>query len=287
MTKTIYNTYKSHSVKLANGCDVAYIDEGKGNRVLFFIHGLATYALSWKKNIEYLKDHYRCIAIDLPGNGASSHGDYPYGVSFFADVVYEIIQKLNLKNVSIVGHSMGSQVAMTTVIRYPACCNKLLLCAPAGFETFTSFEKTIYHSTIHFFDFFSSEENSLRNVIRTSFYHFPTQANEMIDELVGFMKNYPLSEYRKMIECCIKSMLNEAVYDKIPLIKQPTLVLFGEHDALIPNKLIHHYSTKHLAEETVKRFPDASLKVIPQCGHFLQWEKADEVNGLIEKFAIA
>ena len=276
--------YIYHHLKLSNGCDLAYVDEGSGEKVLLFIHGLATYSLSWKKNIEYLKKHFRCIAIDLPGNGLSGHGDYPYGIGFFADAVNELILKLKLKNVCIVGHSMGSQVAMTIAIKYPSSCNKLILCAPAGFETFTEFEKTLYHSTIHFFDFFASEEYSLRHVIRNSFYNFPSQANEMIDELVGFMKNYPLKDYRKMIESCIKSLLNEPVYDQIPLIKQPALVLFGEYDALIPNKIIHHYSTKQLAEQTTKRFSDGTLYIIPQCGHFLQWEKADEVNHLMEKF---
>jgi pimeloyl-ACP methyl ester carboxylesterase len=284
MAELTYSKYKTTHIKLSNGCDLAYIDEGVGKKVLLFIHGLATYSLSWKKNIDHLKAHYRCIALDLPGNGLSGHGNYPYGISFFADTVNEFIQKLALKDVCIVGHSMGSQIAMMAILKYPTCCNQLILCAPAGFETFTPFEKTFYHSAIHFFDFFSSEENSLRQVIRSSFYNFPAHANEMIDELVGLVKDYPVNEYRKMIESCIKSLLNEPVYEQLHQIKQPTLVLFGEYDALIPNKLIHHYSTKYLAEETIKRFPNATLKVLPQCGHFLQWEKAKEVNHLIEGF---
>lgn len=59
-----------------------YIDEGEGDTFLF-IHGLATYALSWRRNIDELKKSYRCIAVDLPGNGLSDRADYPYGISFF------------------------------------------------------------------------------------------------------------------------------------------------------------------------------------------------------------
>ena len=263
---------------------MAYLDEGNGAITLVFIHGLANASIVWQKNINYLKNKFRCIAIDLPGNGNSDNGDMPYGISFFADAVQQFISNLKLTNVILVGHSMGGQVAMATAVKYPDCCKEIILCAPAGFETFTPLERTIYQSTINFFDFFSSEENSLRKILQSSFYQFPLQANEMIDELVGYLKNYSMPAYRKMIESCIVSMLNEPVYGDIAKIKQAVLVIFGERDALIPNKLIHHYTTRQMADKAIQLFRDANLKMIPQCGHFVHWEKATEVNNFIERF---
>lgn len=264
---------------------MAYIDEGSGEQTLLFIHGLALYAKSWRKNIEYLKTKFRCIAIDLPGNGYSDKGDYPYGIHFFAGCIYDFILKLNLQHVTIIGHSMGSQVAIELVTGEPRCCEKLVLCAPAGFETFKGWEKAVYKSSIHLVDFFSTEENSLRKVIYSSFFKKPKQSDDMIDELVSIMKSYSISHYRKMIEACIDGMLEEEVFDKLKLIKQPTLVMYGERDALIPNRFIHPITTRHLAEEGVKEIPDARLIMYPDCGHFLQMEEADSVNRNIEKFA--
>ncbi|MCB0697724.1 MAG: alpha/beta fold hydrolase, partial [Chitinophagaceae bacterium] len=83
--------YTQHYVRLSNGCNVAYIDEGKGDKTLLFVHGLATYAQTWAFNIEALKDRYRCIAIDLPGNGYSDGGDYPYGINFYSGCVYDFM----------------------------------------------------------------------------------------------------------------------------------------------------------------------------------------------------
>jgi pimeloyl-ACP methyl ester carboxylesterase len=277
-------TYKVNYIIGSDNIKLAYLDEGSGPHTLLFIHGLANAALVWQKNIEVLKLKYRCIALDLPGNGNSQHGNYAYGISFFAKAVYNFIQQMHLQNVILVGHSMGGQVAIATAVKYPDSCKELILCAPAGFETFTPLERTIYQSTIHFFDFFSTEENSLRKILQSSFYQFPLQANEMIEELVGFLKNYPMPEYRKMIEKCIMSMLEEPVYGDIQTLKQPAIVIYGERDALIPNKLIHHYTTRQMADKAIQLFRDATLKMIPQCGHFVHWEKAKEVNHFIEWF---
>lgn len=282
--QTFHYPYTVHKLTITNGCDIAYIDEGAGDKTLLFIHGLATYAPCWKKNIDQLKQHYRCIAIDLPGNGLSGRGDYPYSINFFAGCLYDFIRRMKLTNLTLAGHSMGGQVAITLLANEPAAAEKLVLCAPAGFETFTHIERTLYTSGISFFDMFSTDENSLRQTIHSSFFHFMQEGKHMTDELVAMMKQYPMKEYRKMIDGCIHGMLNEPVYDILPRIQQPTLVLFGEYDALIPNKLIHHTSTRQLAEDGVKRMPHAKLEMIPNCGHFLQIEKAEVVNTLIRKF---
>lgn len=283
-TGAINYPYTIHNTRLNNGCNIAYVDEGKGDKTLLFIHGLATYALSWRKNIEGLKKQYRCIAIDLPGNGFSDRGDYSYSISFFAATVIEFIHKLGLTNVVLAGHSMGGQIAITALLNEPECAEKLVLCAPAGFETFSPVEKDIYQRAIQFFDLFSTEENSLRKAIQSSFYHSPTQGDDMVHDLTGIMQAYPIKVYRAMIDACVAGMLNEPVFDRLHLIKQPTLVMYGERDALIPNKLLHPVSTRKIAEAGVAQMPDATLHMIPQCGHFLQWEKADVTNSYIKDF---
>ncbi len=277
-------TYDIHKVQLSNGCEVAYIDEGSGAQTILFVHGLATYARSWKYQIEGLKDKYRCIAIDLPGNGKSDRGDYPYGINFFAGCVYDFIQKLRLTNVVLAGHSMGGQVVLNLLINLPSAAEKLILFAPAGFETFNGIERSLYQSSISFLDMFSTEENSLRRTIRSSFYQYPPQVDEMIEELVGLMKVHSIRQYRAMIEACVAGMLHEPVFDQLHLIQQPTLVMYGERDALIPNRLIHPVNTRAIGEAGVARMPYATLQMIPRCGHFLQLEKASVVNGLVREF---
>ncbi len=277
-------SYKTYFKDIPGAGSIAYVDEGKGEQTLLFIHGLANYAMVWQKNIEYLKQFYRCIAIDLPGNGLSGKEDHPFGIKFYADSVNQFIQALQLKHVCLVGHSMGGQIAMTTVLNYPQCADKLVLCSPAGFEEFSPFDKSLFYGTIHLRDMLSSDESLLRHTIENSFYKQHKQGEGVIKELIDIMKTYRSGYYKKMVEASIKGMLEESVTELVQLIKQPALIIFGREDALIPNRLLHHLTTEQVANHGAKRIPNAKLVMMQDCGHFLQWEKADEVNREIVLF---
>ena len=119
---------------------IAYVDEGDSENVLIFIHGLGSYLKAWERNIPELKKHFRCIALDLPGYGKSSKQIHNGNVSFYLEILYEFITKLKLKNVSLVGHSMGGQIAASYVLENPYQISNLVLVATAGFEIFTEEE---------------------------------------------------------------------------------------------------------------------------------------------------
>lgn len=277
--------FKTNFIDLAGDNNVAYIDEGKGKRTLLFIHGLANYAMVWKKNIEFLSQYYRCIAIDLPGNGLSDKFPHPYSMDFYARSIYDFVRQMNLGPLTIVGHSMGGQIAMTAALQYPGIADSLVLCAPAGFEEFSPMDKSLVSGALHLFGYFSSDENGLRQAIENSFYKYQSQGESIIRELSGIMKTYKVNEYRKMVDSSIKSMVDNTLLGQLSKIEQPTLVIFGKRDALIPNKLIHHTTTEKLAQAAVARMPHARLELLPDCGHFVQLERAEDVNNMILKFA--
>lgn len=278
--------YQIHSVPLTTCKDIAYIDTQKGERTLLFVHGLAGYHGVWAQNIDELHNHFRCIAIDLPGNGFSSYEDYDYSISFFVQCLKEFVDALHLQQVYLVGHSLGGQVAIRFTADYPHLAEKLILCAPAGFETFSAFEKNMYQSSFHFFNFFSSDDNSLAKSITTSFYHYTDQADDLIKHSLDLLKHYPAGGFRKMIERCIQGMLDEPVFHLLKKIKQETLVIFGERDVFIPNRLLHPYNTRHVAEEGMAQLQKGTLAMLARCGHFVQWEKHKEVNELIKDFML-
>jgi len=260
--------YPVQHLELEGKCNIAYMDVGQGDQTILFVHGLANYAPVFKRNIAVLKDNYRCIAIDLPGNGLSDRNDHAFSMIFFADVIKAFVDAMGLKKVVLAGHSMGGQVVMTTLLKYPEIADRMLLFAPAGLEAFSTLDKTMYYTTLHFFDHLSSEENSLRHTVQTSFYRLPPLAAEMIEELVSILKKDNLRYYKKMTEACIKSMLEEPVIHFLKDIKADTMIFFGKQDALIPNKLLHHKTTQQIGEAGVNGLQKASLKMYDNCGHF-------------------
>lgn len=285
MIDTIVYPFPVQHQKLINDAiDIAFVDEGKGETTLLFVHGLGHSLLGWSKNIDYLKAYYRCIAIDLPGNGLSATGQYPYSMHFFSEILQAFIEAKQLKHVVLVGHSMGGQIAMTYALKYQHQIKGLVLCAPAGLEVFNEWEKSLYRNTMYFVDMVSNEENSLRKAIQNSFYIMPDNVPSFTQQLVDMMKLQEKGHYRYMMDACINAMLDEPVFDRLNEINIPVLILFGERDNLIPNKFIHPTSTRNIALTAAKEFTDATVEIIPQCGHFLQWEKAMAVNGFIRSF---
>ena len=99
--------YPVKYAELKNDIKLAYIDEGKGSETILMIHGLGSYLPAWKKNIGELSKNYRVIAVDLPGYGKSSKIPHSGLMTFYAEVIADFIQKLELGPVNLAGHSMG------------------------------------------------------------------------------------------------------------------------------------------------------------------------------------
>ena len=265
--------------------DIAWCDEGEGEQTLLFIHGLAGYLPLWKYQIQGLKAKYRCIALDLPGNGKSTSGNVPYSMFFYAETVAKFIEKENLRNVILCGHSMGGHVSLVLALRYPNLIEKLVLVAPSGLENFATHEVM---GMLHFMDIgqmFYANSSHIDSTIKQSFYKENSESNNIISDLKKLIKEHSFKKWNAMITILIKSMLNEQVGQFLPTLSLDTLIIFGEKDEFIPNRLIHPLeTTKSIAESGKARIKNSRYVLIPKAGHFVHIEKFAEVNTLIDEF---
>lgn len=90
-----------------NGSKMHYIDVGKGDTILF-LHGNPTSSYLWRNIIPHLQSIARCIAPDLIGMGKSDKPDIAYTFEDHYDYLEKFIEKLNLKNITLVIHDWGS-----------------------------------------------------------------------------------------------------------------------------------------------------------------------------------
>lgn len=260
------------------------MDEGSGTQTFVFIHGLANYAPVWKHQISGLKDVARCIAIDLPGNGLSPQGDYPYGVFFYAECVKLFCDALNLGNVTLVGHSMGGQIGIMLALRYSGRFEHLALIAPAGIEHFSTLDVLMMQNMLNIGEFMYSDEFHIRQAINESFYTQAAEKNKIISDLTDLLKSSNVSHWRKMAKSCIDSMLNQQVSGFLSEITLPTTLIFGQKDALIPNKLLHPaLSINSLVRHAEAMIPYVKCFELKNAGHFVHIEKAEEVNEILRK----
>lgn len=263
---------------------VAYTDQGKGNETILFIHGLASYIPAWNNNVSALQSEYRCIAIDLPGYGKSSKGNYPVSMDFFADVVLEFCLKIKISKVVLVGHSMGGQIAITTALKYPDLVSKLILIAPAGFETFNKGQRQWFRDVMTVDGVRLTTVEQIRVNYAYNFYNMPKNAQFMVDDRINIRMASDFTDYCYHITQGVNAMVDSPVFEFLPLISQPTLCIFGANDNLIPNRFLNGGPTEKFAKLGVDKIPNCTLHMIDKAGHFVMFEKPDEVNHFMKAF---
>ncbi|MHC1774251.1 MAG: alpha/beta fold hydrolase [Lentimicrobium sp.] len=276
--------YTVKKLKLDSGPEIAYVDEGKGDKVIIFIHGLGSYLPAWKKNIEGLKSSYRCIAIDLPGYGKSSKQPHSGKMSYYASVVKEFAEKLGLTQVTLAGHSMGGQISMVAALNYPELVKSLILVDPAGFERFTEGQKQWFRNVMTFEGVKNTAAEDIQNNLAVNFYNMPDDAEFMITDRIAMRQAADFDNYCYAVVQSVNGMVDEPVIDLLNGITQPTLIIFGENDNLIPNRFLNPGKTKKIAEAGKNKIPGSHLILVKKAGHFVQFEKPDEVNNGIMDF---
>ncbi|MGQ9642425.1 MAG: alpha/beta fold hydrolase [Ignavibacterium sp.] len=270
--------------KALNDPYISYIDEGKGEYTLVFIHGLASNAGFWRYNIPELSKHFRVVAVDLPGYGKSQKGDYSYSLSFYAETIKNLIDELQLKNVVIVGHSMGGQIAIIFALNYPGKLSKLILAAPAGFEEFQRGEGDWLRSVITMSGVKATTEEGIRRNLSNNFYNWSDKWEWMVEERVRMRKAKDFDEFAYTVDRCVDAMLDEPTFDKLSRITTPTLIIHGKYDGLIPNPYLHPGFPSDVFAKGERDIPNAKRVEIDCAGHMIQIEKSEEFNNAVINF---
>jgi pimeloyl-ACP methyl ester carboxylesterase len=265
--------------------EIAYVDKGSGVKTLLFIHGLSSNLEAWKKNIGQLQDKYRCIAVDLPGYGKSSRNSPSYSLSDYSQFIKDFIKKKELENVILVGHSMGGQIAVHSLLSSQDLFDKLILIAPAGIETFSSQEAVLMKSSYTAANVINSNPEQITANYKMNFHSFPEDAHFMVQDRIEMQKTDDFPRYAEIVVNNVHAMLNEPVFDRLAEISIPVLMIYGKNDLLIPNRFFHpNQNLDSIIEDAQENISNLRVEMIEEAGHFVNFEKAAEVNEEIDKF---
>ena len=106
---------------------IAYVNSGESGAPILFLHGTGCDVSDWTAVLEKIPGTLRCIALDFRGHGQSSVPTEPFTfANLVEDVLFFIIDAMEIQEVLLVGHSLGGMVAME-VARQSSCVAGLVL----------------------------------------------------------------------------------------------------------------------------------------------------------------
>jgi non-heme chloroperoxidase len=268
------------TITVKDGTEIYYKDWGKGQPVVFS-HGWPLSGDAWEDQMVYLGLHgFRCIAHDRRGHGRSSQPWDGNNMDTYADDLAELIEKLDLKDAVLVGHSTGGGEVARYIGRHGSrrvakavligAVTPILMKSASnpdgpGLEVFADIRSKVLADRSQFFKdlttpFYGANRPGAKvsQGLRDSFWRLGMQA--------GF----------KGVIDCIKAFSETDFSDDLKKIDVPTLIMHGDDDQIVPIG-----STGMLAAKQIK---NAKLKVYKGGSHGICSTIKDEVSADLLSF---
>lgn len=251
------------------GAKIYYLEAGDAAQpTVILLHGLGASVTSWQFNIAALSGNYHVIAPDQVGFGKSDKPLLKYRVGTYTDFLDKFMSELKIEKASLVGNSLGGWVAADFALKYPAKVEKLVLVDAAGIKPSDVNLRQIYSLNY-------STRDEIRQLVKLVFY------NQIIFGSAAFIEESMRLRVEAGDSYTISSLIESIKRDEDFLngrlggIKQPTLIIWGKQDGLLP-----------LAdgEKFDAEIPNSDLVVFDKCGHVPQVEKAQDFNKTVLEF---
>jgi pimeloyl-ACP methyl ester carboxylesterase len=246
---------------------------------LVLIHGFASSTLVWSKVfLRLVAAGFRVIAIDMLGFGYSGkprNGEYT--IAGQASLLVGLLDRLKIKRATLVGSSYGGAVAATCALDYPQRVDKLVLIGTVNNNRPLDYKLMRVFSSRVFGDVVSPLLIGSRSLLRRRMKRVYDRHEWVLDERRVDARHLPLraSGTQRAIIRTVRCWDAERISREAHLIKQPTLLLWGENDIEIP-----------LAdgERLHDQIPGSRLIVFLNCGHIPHEEYPEEFTNVVADF---
>jgi 3-oxoadipate enol-lactonase len=248
------------------GADIYWEEHGCGTPVLL-IMGLSFTLEMWHRTLPSLVDRYRVILFDNRGMGRSSVPRGPYSIPKMARDAAAVMQAAGLRSAHVVGASMGGMIAQELALIRPDLVGKLVLACTSHSGLLGQWPDFAYVPRRAIADRLERE----RSVIRLLY--ADTTPRERIEEDIAL---------RAQCNWCQKGFLNQlagillwSAKGRLPLLTQPTLVVHGEEDRLLPVAN---------GREVARRIPGARFEAVAHAGHVMTTDQPEMCTRLMTEF---
>jgi pimeloyl-ACP methyl ester carboxylesterase len=263
------NSHCKGKIEIIDNKKIFYTECGQG-RVILFIHGFMAAADEFKEVMENLSKNYKIVAVDLIGFGRSEQRcDIDYSKQSMGNLIYKLMIKKRIDKFSIVGHSMGGEVALNLAYNYKANIDTLILVDSVGYIA-------IKRPTI---PVFILEHIFKMYYIQKACYKF----------CFYDLKNYKREKFERIysLNCKIcgntlrafsKSNDEVDMCERICKIEIPTLIIWGRHDRVVKLDSAYRFN---------KDIKNSKLVVFEKSGHMPYSEEEEKFTRIVTEFVMS
>ncbi len=242
---------------------VEYTVSGEGEIPVLLLHGWGSSFDVYKGIMASLADRCRLYALNFPGCGESETMHEPWNLQDYCDLVLEFIEKLEIDNPILIGHSHGGRVILNLTATAQLNPPKIVLLDAAGLIPKKSLKQKARARSFKI----------IKGVLTV-----PIWKNKTEGLLQKARAHYGSADYNAAPEVLRKtlvSLVNTDLRDILPNIKCPSLLIWGENDTATPLED---------AKTIEKLIPDAGLCVIKGTGHYSFCERPYEAHAILRSF---
>ena len=241
---------------------------------VIMIHGFGSSLQTWDAWANGLSRDFRVIRFDLPGSGLSPPdpaGDYTDARSL--QLIITLMDTLGVQRASIVGHSIGGRIAWTFAAKHPERTDRLVLIAPDGFASpgFDYGKAPDVPALLGLMRYVLPRPLLRMNLAPA--YADPAFLTAALVERYDDLLRAPGAR-----QAVLDRMRQTVLVDPRPLlasIRAPTLLLWGQRDAMIPIANAADYT---------KALPDSRIVTFPNSGHLPHEEAAADSLAAVKSF---
>ena len=250
-----------------DGNKIRYLEEGTSKNTLILLHGLGASAERWEDVIPLFAKKFRVIVPDLIGFGYSDKPSIDYTTDYFAEFMSKFVEKVGIKEMSIIGSSLGGQIAAEFIINQNADVKKLVLVSPSGVMKHSTPALNAYISAALY-----PNTDSALNAFQAM------SGRKKIDEKIvsGFIERMQLPNAKMAFMSTLLGLSNsKVVTEKLQLITIPTLIVWGENDPVIPIEY---------AQSFISGINDCRFYKMIGCAHTPYVEKPEKFFQIVADF---
>ena len=243
-----------------DGLNIHYHQAGQGHP-LVLLHGWGTSRELFESMENYFTPHFKVTSLDFPGFGKSDEPTEPWDVERYVQFLERFLDKLEIDNPILVGHSFGGRVSIKFASRHQV--RKIVLIGSAGIKPKRGLE---YYVKVYSY-------KTLKKILQLPI------LNKYKDQIMeSYRGKAGSSDYQKasrVMQQTLSKVVNEDLQHHMPHIKAPTLLIWGKNDTATPLED---------GKKMEQLIPDAGLVALDHAGHYVFLEQQNRVHLIMDSF---